>query len=107
MTTDLKAANYVLFNSYDFQKPEVVRGIIRGLFGSGAFCCIIWRILMMTLLLFLIGLLSVEGDQHRHQVRLFFFQDLFTNRCLILQVAQDFGQSCWVSYWDVKYLTIG
>ena len=73
MTTDLKAANYVLFNSYDFQKPEVVRGIIRGLFGSGAFCCIIWRILMMTLLLFLIGLLSVEGDQHRHQVRVFFF----------------------------------
>ena len=36
----------------------------------------------------------------------FLFQDLFPNRCLILQVAQDFGQSCWVGYWDVKCLTI-
>ena len=45
----------------------------------------------MTLLLF-IGLLSVEGDVHKHQVCLL-LQDLFANYCLILQVAQDFGRS--------------
>ena len=39
MTTDLKAVNHVLFNSYDYPKPVLVRQIIRGLFGSGAFCC--------------------------------------------------------------------
>ena len=37
MTTDLKAAHHVLFNTYDYPKPEVVRKIMRGLFGSGAF----------------------------------------------------------------------
>jgi hypothetical protein len=51
---------------------------------------------MMTSLLLYIGLLSVEGDEHKHQVRSF-FQDLFTNCCLILQVAQDFGQLCWAT----------
>ena len=50
----------------------------------------------MTLLLFYIGLLSVEGDEHKHLVR-FLFQDLFANCCLILQLAQDFGQSCWAT----------
>ena len=40
MTTDLKAANHVLFNSYDYPKSEIFRRIIRGLFGSGAFFCI-------------------------------------------------------------------
>ena len=44
----------------------------------------------MTLLLFCIGLLAVEGDEHKHLVH-FSFQDLFANCCLILlQVAQDF-----------------
>ena len=38
-----------------------------------------------------IGLLSVEGDEHKHQVR-FFFRDLFAKCCLILQLAEDFGQ---------------
>ena len=38
MTTDLKAANYVLFNSYDYPKPEVDKYGLRKLFGSGAFC---------------------------------------------------------------------
>ena len=46
----------------------------------------------MTLLLFYIGLLTVEGDEHKHQVR-FLFQE-FSNYCLIVQVAQDFGQLC-------------
>ena len=40
MTTDLKAANYVLFNNYDYPKPETVKNIMRRLFGSGAFYCI-------------------------------------------------------------------
>ena len=40
MTTDLKATNHVLFNNYDYPKPEMVRGVIRGLFGSGALFCI-------------------------------------------------------------------
>ena len=37
MTTDLKAAHYVLFNSYDYQKLTMVRNFIRNLFGSGVF----------------------------------------------------------------------
>ena len=72
MSTDLKAANYVLFNSYDYPKPEVMRFGLRKLFGSGVFCCV--RNLgntLMTLLLFYTGLLSVEGDEHKHQVRFF------------------------------------
>ena len=41
MSTDLKAANYVLFNSYDYPKPELMRFGLRKLFGSGVFssCC--------------------------------------------------------------------
>jgi hypothetical protein len=37
MTTDLKAANYVLFNNYDYPKPEVFRNGLRTLLGNGAF----------------------------------------------------------------------
>ena len=37
MTTDLKAVNYVLYNSYDYQKPVIRYGLCE-LFGSGAFC---------------------------------------------------------------------
>ena len=37
MTTDLKAARHVLFNSYDYPKSEVLRRVARTLFGSGAF----------------------------------------------------------------------
>ena len=44
MTTDLKATNYVLFNSYDYPKSEIFRRIVRGLFGSGAFCRINWGV---------------------------------------------------------------
>jgi hypothetical protein len=44
MTTDLKATNYVLFNSYDYPKSEIFRRIVQGLFGSGAFCRINWGI---------------------------------------------------------------
>ena len=36
MTTDLKANNYVLFNSYVYQKPGAVKNILRKLLGSGA-----------------------------------------------------------------------
>ena len=73
MTTDLKATHYVLFNSYDYPKPEVARNIIRGLFGNGAFYCINrGGDTLTTLLLFYIGLVSVEGDEHKHQVRLLF-----------------------------------
>ena len=71
MTTDLKAAHYVLFNSYDYPKSEIFRRIVRGLFGSGAFCRINWGGTLMTLLLLCIGLLSAEGDEHKHQVRFF------------------------------------
>ena len=68
MTTDLKAANYVLLNSYDYPKPELLRFGLSELFGSGAFYCMNWRKTLMTLLLFSIGLLTVEGDEHKHQV---------------------------------------
>ncbi|KAF8809593.1 cytochrome P450 [Phlegmacium glaucopus] len=49
MTTDLKAINHILFNSYDYQKPDTVTGsyTIRQLFGN--------------------GVLAVEGDVHKHQ----------------------------------------
>ena len=67
MTTDLKPTNHVLFNNYDYPKPDMVRRVIRGLFGSGAL-----------------------------QVR-FLFQDLFAKCCLIPQVAQDFGQLLWTT----------
>ena len=50
----------------------------------------------MTVILLYIGILNAEGDEHKNQVR-FLFQDLFANCCLILQVAQDFGQLCWPS----------
>ena len=72
MTTDLKAAHYVLFSNYDYPKPEVVRNILRELFGSGAFCFINLNWGVMTSLPFYIGLLSVEGDEHKHQVRFLF-----------------------------------
>jgi cytochrome P450 len=47
MTTDLKANNYVLFNSYDYQKPRFFSHTLREVFGN--------------------GLLVVEGDVHKHQ----------------------------------------
>ena len=93
MTTDLKAVHYVLFNNYDYQKPEVGQRVIRILVGNGVFCCITWGDTLMTLLLFYIGLVNVEGDEHKHQVQ-FLFQDLFPSCCLIQQVAQDFGRLC-------------
>ena len=47
----------------------------------------------MTLLLLCIGLLSAEGDEHKHQVRFFFCFRIYPRTCcLILQVAQDFGR---------------
>ena len=51
---------------------------------------------LMMLLLLYVGLLMVEGDEHKRQVR-FLFQDLFANCCLILQLAQDFGQLYWAT----------
>ena len=36
MTTDLKAVSHVLFNSYDYPKPQVSTYILRQLFGDGA-----------------------------------------------------------------------
>ena len=42
MTTDLKAVHHVLFNSYDYPKPFMVKNILSELFGNGAFCCITW-----------------------------------------------------------------
>ena len=92
MTTDLKAAHYVLFNSYDFPKPNVLRNIFRELFGSGT--CLLYKlgdtINLVTLLLFYIGILTAEGHEHKLQVS-FCFKICSRSRCLILQVAQDFG----------------
>ena len=47
-------------------------------------------------MLFYVGLINVEGDEHKRQVR-FWFQDLVANCCFILQIAQDFGQLCWAT----------
>ena len=60
--------------------------------------CFVYKLgeYLMTLLSFCIGLLTVEGDVHKNQVRLL-FQVLLAKRCLILQVAQDFGQLCWAT----------
>ncbi|KAF8802404.1 cytochrome P450 [Phlegmacium glaucopus] len=52
MTTDLKAINHILFNSYDYQKPDTISYSFRQLFGN--------------------GVLSVEGDVHKHQVCILF-----------------------------------
>ena len=57
----------MLFNSYDYPKTEVIRHVSRELFGSGGFCLYKSRDLM-TLLPFHIGLLIVEGDEHKQQV---------------------------------------
>ena len=35
MTTDLKAINYILFNTYDYPKPEVIVSTFQQLFGMG------------------------------------------------------------------------
>ena len=74
MTTDLKATNYMLFNSYDYPKTKIIRNMIRILFGNGAFkfCCINRGIILMSLLLFYLGIISVEGDEHKNQVRFLF-----------------------------------
>ena len=50
----------------------------------------------MKLLRLYIGLLIVEGDEHKLQVR-FLFRDLFANCCLMLQAAQDFSQLYWAT----------
>ncbi|KAF8816769.1 cytochrome P450 [Phlegmacium glaucopus] len=47
LTTDLKAINYILFNSYDYPKPDAINYAIRQLFGN--------------------GILAVEGDVHKYQ----------------------------------------
>ncbi|KAF8802410.1 cytochrome P450 [Phlegmacium glaucopus] len=47
LTTDLKAINHILFNSYDYPKPDTVSYTFRQIFGN--------------------GVLSVEGDVHKHQ----------------------------------------
>ena len=44
MTSDLKAVHHVLFNSYDYPKPDTVKYIIGQIFGNGPFCCINWGI---------------------------------------------------------------
>ncbi|KAF8805907.1 cytochrome P450 [Phlegmacium glaucopus] len=48
LTTDLKAINYILFNSYDYPKPEDLTYNSRELFGNGVF-------------------VNAEGDVHKHQ----------------------------------------
>ena len=58
----------------------------------------------MTLLLFYTGLLSVEGDEHKHQV-LFCFKNLFANCCLILPTSARFW-SVVLGHLGVKCLTI-
>ena len=37
MTTDLKAVSYLMFNSYEYPKPQVSTYIIRQLLGDGGF----------------------------------------------------------------------
>ena len=69
MTTDLKANHYILFNSYDYQKPQVSSYIIRQLFGDGASSSYISLFMTHGYLISLYkGLLSAEGDRHKHQV---------------------------------------
>jgi galactose-1-phosphate uridylyltransferase len=48
-TTDLKALNHILKNDYIYQKPEWFRYRIQEVIGE--------------------GLVVVEGDTHKHQVR--------------------------------------
>jgi hypothetical protein len=48
-TTDLKAINHILMNSYTYQKPEFFRFRIEEIVGK--------------------GVVVVEGDTHKHQVR--------------------------------------
>ena len=104
MTTDLKATNYVLFNSYVYQKTKIVNHILRELFGSGMFFPYIVGILLLMTLLLYIGLLTVKEDVHKHQVRNC-VKEQFVDYCLICQVAQDFGQSLSI-YSGTEWLTI-
>ena len=99
MTTDLKAINYIIFNAYDYQKPELIAFTFRQMFGSGVYSQWIFFWLMIILNK---GLLSVEGDAHKHQVRLFLnnILDIFSNPT----VAEDFGQFyCVTIIWLVSY----
>jgi hypothetical protein len=85
----------VLFNLYDYPKSAVVKYITGKVFGRGPFLLYNFKLEDTLMTLFYIGLLTLEGDEHKHQVGFFLFQDLFANRCLILlHVAQDFGQLC-------------
>ncbi|PBK58169.1 hypothetical protein ARMSODRAFT_967922 [Armillaria solidipes] len=47
LTTDTKAISYVLFNAYDYPKPDVTRKLLGEVAGE--------------------GLLTVEGSQHKQQ----------------------------------------
>ena len=102
MTTDLKAAHHVLFNNYDYPKPKVIKYIIGRLFGSGAFCCIIWGPFddVTTIL----GLLTVEGDEHKHQVR--FLVSGFVRELLSNKTSSARFWSVVLVYWGVKRLTV-
>jgi hypothetical protein len=58
----------------------------------------------MTLLLFCIGLLVVEGDEHKHQVR--FLCPDFVRELLSNTTSSARFWSVMSVYWSVKRLTI-
>jgi hypothetical protein len=60
----------------------------------------------MMLQQFYIGVLSVEGDEHKHQVRLFvsrFVRELLSNTT---SSARFWSVTSILGYWGVKCLTI-
>ncbi|KAF8816768.1 cytochrome P450 [Phlegmacium glaucopus] len=63
LTTDLKAINYILFNSYDYPKSEEISYTMRQLFGNGVFSGMNRDIFFRLYK----GVLVVEGDVHKHQ----------------------------------------
>lgn len=66
-TTDTKALNHVLMNSYIYQKPAVARYNLGRVVGSGAY--IPSSFPSFCHLIFVhAGVLVVEGDKHRQQV---------------------------------------
>lgn len=65
-TLDAKALNHVLMNSYDYQKPEIIRWNLKNILGSG------WLIFSLPghyppHIIDFSGILVQEGDEHKLQ----------------------------------------
>lgn len=65
-TTDTKALNHVLMNSYIYQKPEAARYNLSRVVGPGGYITLISS--FYGLILVNAGVLVVEEDKHRQQV---------------------------------------